>query len=212
MSLQHPYATSNPYPLPPGNPPPASEAMPRCVVQDGIRYELLVVQQPKRARMCGFGDKDRRPITPPPCVRLIITDVATGKEVDCKLVSPAIPWHQVLLTSSSDIDHAMYVLNVDLWSENGGGEVNLVRHSASTPAVTGNHTMPAYQMPLTQQQFIPSHGQGPISGLSSSPPGSSSTAYNPFPNQPHVNPYAQPEIQAPYPGHYASQVCENVTS
>jgi hypothetical protein len=28
--------------------------------------------------------QDRRPITPPPCVRLIITDVNTGKECDCK--------------------------------------------------------------------------------------------------------------------------------
>jgi len=62
---------------------------------------LDVVQQPKRARMCGFGDKvhiyrsstvnectdimqDRRPITPPPCIRLIITDANTGTEIDTK--------------------------------------------------------------------------------------------------------------------------------
>lgn len=66
---------------------------------------LECLQQPKRARMCGFGDKvrdrvscrvydflwrklthlqDRRPITPPPCVRLYVTDLATGKEADCK--------------------------------------------------------------------------------------------------------------------------------
>ena len=63
---------------------------------------LDVVQQPKRARMCGFGDKvhiyrsssvnkgtdiilqDRRPITPPPCIRLIITDAITGTEIDTK--------------------------------------------------------------------------------------------------------------------------------
>jgi hypothetical protein len=63
---------------------------------------LDVVQQPKRARMCGFGDKvgicrssivnegtditlqDRRPITPPPCIRLIITDAITGTEIDSK--------------------------------------------------------------------------------------------------------------------------------
>ncbi|EEY18383.1 VelB [Verticillium alfalfae VaMs.102] len=36
--------------------------------EGGRTYKLDVVQQPKRARMCGFGDKDRRPITPPPCV------------------------------------------------------------------------------------------------------------------------------------------------
>ncbi|GAA5804703.1 hypothetical protein HPULCUR_010206 [Helicostylum pulchrum] len=36
-------------------------------------YELTIAQQPSRARMCGFGDKDRRPISPPPVVQLIIT-------------------------------------------------------------------------------------------------------------------------------------------
>ncbi|KAG2233109.1 velvet factor-domain-containing protein [Thamnidium elegans] len=36
-------------------------------------YELKIAQQPSRARMCGFGDKDRRPISPPPIVQLIIT-------------------------------------------------------------------------------------------------------------------------------------------
>jgi hypothetical protein len=69
--------------------------------------------------MCGFGDKDRRPITPPPCVRLVITDIATGKEVDC-----------------NEIDHSMFVLNVDLWSEDGKREVNLVRSSSGNPAIS----------------------------------------------------------------------------
>ncbi|KAF7564142.1 Velvet domain containing protein, partial [Pyrenophora tritici-repentis] len=32
--------------------------------------------------MCGFGDKDRRPITPPPCIRLIVYDRITGRELD----------------------------------------------------------------------------------------------------------------------------------
>lgn len=71
-----------------------------------MNRSLSVVQQPKRARMCGFGDKvasyfnyrmeiyllimiyqDRRPITPPPCIRLVVTDVATGIEIDLKYVS-----------------------------------------------------------------------------------------------------------------------------
>lgn len=67
---------------------------------------LEVAQQPVRARMCGFGDKviwslvvlreqtiawytdvcttiqDRRPITPPPCIRLVVRDSKTGNEVD----------------------------------------------------------------------------------------------------------------------------------
>ncbi|UKZ73447.1 hypothetical protein TrVFT333_001094 [Trichoderma virens FT-333] len=85
----------------------------------GRKYHLDVVQQPRRARMCGFGDKDRRPITPPPCVRLVITDLATGKEIDC-----------------NDIDHSMFVLNVDLWNEDGTREVNLVRSSTSSQSVS----------------------------------------------------------------------------
>jgi hypothetical protein len=70
--------------LAPGTQPAVPEPLARSVIENGRKYELLVVQQPRRARMCGFGDKDRRPITPPPCVRLVITDVNTGKEVDCK--------------------------------------------------------------------------------------------------------------------------------
>ncbi|KAI7905477.1 velvet factor-domain-containing protein [Cokeromyces recurvatus] len=35
-------------------------------------YELDIVQQPLRARMCGNGAKDRRPITPPPILKLTV--------------------------------------------------------------------------------------------------------------------------------------------
>ena len=50
-------------------------------VRDGRRYQLVVVQHPNRARMCGFGDKDRRPLSPTLIVKLIITDETTGAEV-----------------------------------------------------------------------------------------------------------------------------------
>jgi hypothetical protein len=90
----------------------------------GRKFSLEVVQQPQRARMCGFGDKDRRPITPPPCVQLRITDLATGRDVDF-----------------NKIEHTCYVLNVDLWSEDGQREVNLVRHSTTTPSISS--TSPA---------------------------------------------------------------------
>lgn len=36
----------------------------------------------------------------------------------------------------SDIDHAMFVLNVDLWNEDGTQEVNLVRSSTGTPSIS----------------------------------------------------------------------------
>ncbi|KAI0395055.1 hypothetical protein F5Y17DRAFT_425037 [Xylariaceae sp. FL0594] len=90
---------------------------------DGVRrYRLEVAQQPQRARMCGFGDKDRRPVTPPPCIRLVIIDKATGREVDC-----------------NEVEHQYYVLHVDLWSDDGSKEVNLVKHSQQSPSISSTH-------------------------------------------------------------------------
>ncbi|KAF2134045.1 hypothetical protein P153DRAFT_280951 [Dothidotthia symphoricarpi CBS 119687] len=85
----------------------------------GRQYELIVDQQPIRARMCGFGDKDRRPITPPPCVRLVVTNSQTGREVDC-----------------DEVHSAFFVLMVDLWNEEAARPVNLVRHSNAAPTVS----------------------------------------------------------------------------
>ncbi|KAM0462886.1 hypothetical protein ACHAPV_003712 [Trichoderma viride] len=39
-----------------------------------ISFELIMRQQPNAARACGFGDRDRRVIDPPPIVELIVTN------------------------------------------------------------------------------------------------------------------------------------------
>lgn len=80
-------------------------------------FRLEIGQQPQRARMCGFGDKDRRPITPPPCLRLAIFDRQTGRELD-----------------PSALDTSFFILSVDLWDEAAQGEVNLVMHPATVNA------------------------------------------------------------------------------
>lgn len=107
---------------------------------NGKRYQLVVVQQPIRARMCGFGDKDRRPITPPPCVRLIVSDAATGKELD-----------------PNEIDSTFFVLTVDLWDADATREVNLVRHSSGTPTVSiSSSTTTSYPPPIERPtMYIP---------------------------------------------------------
>ncbi|ORY65814.1 velvet factor-domain-containing protein [Pseudomassariella vexata] len=102
--------------LPPHDPPK------EVTGSDGNRvYKLEVTQQPVRARMCGFGDKDRRPITPPPCVRLAVVDKETGNEIDF-----------------NSVDHQLYVLTVDLWSYDGTKEVNLVKHSSNSPSISAS--------------------------------------------------------------------------
>lgn len=142
---------------------PSVPAPPSLSLVDGNRkYSLQVVQQPQRARMCGFGDKDRRPITPPPCIRLVVTDMRTGIELDL-----------------NDIDHSMYVLNVDLWNEQGDREVNLVRHSATSPSISA--TIPV------------SYAEQSLISYTSDPFISASNATYPYPptgyGQPHGGGY-----------------------
>ncbi|KAF9774249.1 hypothetical protein IL306_007786 [Fusarium sp. DS 682] len=38
----------------------------------GVQYRLLIRQQPEAARQCGFGERDRRTVDPPPIVQLLV--------------------------------------------------------------------------------------------------------------------------------------------
>lgn len=84
-------------------------------VVDGKYYWLDVVQQPQRARMCGFGDRDRRPLAPAVIAKLSVTDPNTKQPVP-------IP----------EPDIAFHVVSCDLWSEDGKSEVNLVRNPSAS--------------------------------------------------------------------------------
>ncbi|KAI8632298.1 hypothetical protein F5Y19DRAFT_472325 [Xylariaceae sp. FL1651] len=146
---------------------------------DGARrYRLEVVQQPLRARMCGFGDKDRRPITPPPCIRLVIMDKVTGKEVDC-----------------NEVEHQHYVLHVDLWSEDGVKEVNLVKHSQQSPSISSTH-------PSSFREVVEG-GQGGVYGFQAIVPSNRDFAQPPNAPYPHQmapyqpDPYSQGQYSYP---------------
>jgi hypothetical protein len=141
-------------------------------MRNGRTYRLIVEQQPIRARMCGFGDKDRRPITPPPCIRILISDAATGAEVDV-----------------NEIDSTFFILMVDLWHEDSSRAVNLVRHSSAAPTVSiSSSTVTSYPPPPERQMYMPQ----PIQY----------DAYNrPMPQQHAPNPYApMPQYYQPQPG------------
>ncbi|PWW75166.1 hypothetical protein C7212DRAFT_352796 [Tuber magnatum] len=131
---------------------------------DGNRiYSLEVKQQPIRARMCGFGDKDRRPITPPPCVRLVVKDATTGKEVDI-----------------NEVDTSFYVLTVDLWSADASREVNLQPQHQS------------YAPPPPQQQLQHPHVPGPYLGYHPAPPHAAPPPPPPPPPPPQQQSYFPP--------------------
>ena len=40
------------------------------------------MQQPIRSRLCGFGEKDRRSIDPPPVLKVITHKIVNGNEVE----------------------------------------------------------------------------------------------------------------------------------
>ncbi|ORZ00849.1 velvet factor, partial [Syncephalastrum racemosum] len=65
------------------------------------RYRLDVVQQPVRARCCGFGEKDRRLIDPPPILQLFAEN-GNGQPVP---VTPA--------------DSMLFVVQCEIYCEKG---------------------------------------------------------------------------------------------
>lgn len=122
----------------------------------------------------------------------------------------------------SDIDYGLFVINVDLWSADGLREVNLVRHSATSPAISS--TVPTsygqtqiVNEPAYPNQLPPPAGHPNIPNISRDPqyqyhlnqptsnPASNSqpqSSYNPYPQQPQVNPYGQgSHQQSQTPGH-----------
>ena len=137
-----------------------------------------------------------------------------------------ISWIRFLLNTTSDIDYGLYVLNVDLWSADGLREVNLVRHSATSPAISSTiptsyaqtHVLeaPLYPNPLPvpaghqniardPQYSYHHYGQQQTSNGTAN--GQNQSSYNPYPQQPQVNPYSQqpnqqPQTPRPLPNQY----------
>ncbi|KAK9694944.1 hypothetical protein K7432_013221 [Basidiobolus ranarum] len=83
------------------------------------RYALEILQQPMRARMCGFGDKDRRLVGPLPILRL--------KEFDDEESS-----------NTSKSDTSGLVVHADLWSVDFNQDCNVVTNPASIPTTPTN--------------------------------------------------------------------------
>ncbi|KAK2058689.1 hypothetical protein LY76DRAFT_513663 [Colletotrichum caudatum] len=191
MPLQHhqsaaPGAASGP----PGQQAPQNAVpSPMSKTDDmGRKYELVVMQQPQRARMCGFGDKDRRPITPPPCIKVVVRDAKTGQEIN-----------------PNDIDSSYYVIQVDLWSEDGTSEVNLVRHSSNTASISTTQPFsystlreegpPPAQPIQGYSQMMPSYGSAPMGYGQQQPP----------PSQQHIMPgYGMPSGSSYQPAYQSS--------
>ncbi|KAJ1935893.1 hypothetical protein EC988_008349 [Linderina pennispora] len=74
-----------------------------------------MAQHPIRARMCGFGEKDRRPIDPPPVVKLRVLD-ENGR-----------------LMNSEDVDTCKFVVSATLWAPNMENDRSIVINPNTLP-------------------------------------------------------------------------------
>ncbi|KAL4929211.1 velvet factor family protein [Aspergillus undulatus] len=156
---------------------------------DGRIWSLQVVQQPIRARMCGFGDKDRRPITPPPCIRLVVRDAQTEKEIDI-----------------NEMDTTFYVIMADLWTADGTHEVNLVKHSATSPSISTamSSSYPPPPHP-TSPEYSSAYPQNPYNAPVGYPPVGS--YYGSNPQLQYQNAYGNPQAQY-YPPMYGGGMAQ----
>jgi hypothetical protein len=67
------------------------------------RYVISLRQQPLAARACGFGDRDRRAVDPPPILQMTIEDPrATPQEIKAKLRYPYTVVHCELWNADED--------------------------------------------------------------------------------------------------------------
>ncbi|PIL37344.1 hypothetical protein GSI_01037 [Ganoderma sinense ZZ0214-1] len=157
-------------------------------------YSLEVVQHPIRARMCGFGDKDRRPLAPAAVAKMIV------RREDGSLVDV------------DEIDCSFFLVTVDLWSSDGKHEMNLVLHPTSAdryvPANTpkGKRRGTVTTNTTNQRPSRQSPERSAPTPTTTQYPQPSNTAYSPqgypFPAQPAplpesnsfqaVHPYAPP--------------------
>ncbi|KAF2107112.1 velvet factor-domain-containing protein [Lophiotrema nucula] len=85
---------------------PLPGSIPQPVLNEklNLNYELRVRQQPIAARACGFGERDRRVIDPPPIIQLLVTDPKTG------------------VAESEELRYSLNVVHCTLWNADGTNE------------------------------------------------------------------------------------------
>ncbi|KAI9275518.1 velvet factor-domain-containing protein [Phascolomyces articulosus] len=117
-------------------PPPLGLGRPS---RQSIQYRLVVVQHPTRARCCGFGEKDKRPINPPPILQLYITHPDGS------------------LTPVSETDNVSHlIVQCDLFSGDRKENRNIVYNPASiNPAYpNSNAAVMSFQDPKPIRNFL----------------------------------------------------------
>lgn len=146
-------------------------------------YSLEMVQQPIRARMCGFGDKDRRPLAPAAVARMVVRN-EDNSPVD-----------------EDDVDCSFFLVTADLWSSDGKHEMNLVLHPTSSDRYITTHA------PKRRRTNAPSTSIHPPGDHANPTPSTSSPITPKFASRPTVEAQhtAFPPLIVPLIPGYSSQ-------
>ncbi|KAH7408696.1 velvet factor-domain-containing protein [Phaeosphaeria sp. MPI-PUGE-AT-0046c] len=99
-------STNGPPPRNQSRPIPLPGSIPQPVYNEqlNLNYELRVRQQPIAARACGFGERDRRVIDPPPIIQLLVTNPKTGQ------------------AEQEELRYSLNVVHCTLWNAEGTNE------------------------------------------------------------------------------------------
>lgn len=120
------------------SPPPPSTRRPSTQ----SRYHLHVRQQPIAARACGAGDRDRRPVDPPPIVQILLTDFDPESQEDRDILEDPRFTVGCLLFPVSDVPpYQPNTANEDQPPEGEGDGVARADDTFSTPLLSGKAFM-----------------------------------------------------------------------
>ncbi|KAK1144258.1 hypothetical protein N8T08_005671 [Aspergillus melleus] len=178
----------------PSPPPPPPPLPPPRRPSSSSRYHLHIRQQPLAARACGAGDRDRRPVDPPPIIQMLLTDFDSQSDTDSDILQDprfAVGCLLVPVSASSDIDAESglrddYPAQRDAGSGGGGGQ--------TTPLLSGKaFVSPFYVDADPDPDTAPVH---PSSSIIESLYNTSTTTKTPF-ILPNPNPPSKTDTSIP---------------
>ncbi|CAO3671251.1 unnamed protein product [Umbelopsis ramanniana] len=114
-------------------------------------YRLVIIQHPDRVRSAGFGQKDRRPVDPPPILQL-------SRQVSDNQWEPVVDATDILFM----------VVQCDLYSEDGNSSCSLVYNPSRLPEAlhtAGSSSSSGFSSVMTVR---PLHEPTPLRNLTGS--------------------------------------------
>ncbi|RAL11068.1 velvet factor family protein [Aspergillus homomorphus CBS 101889] len=157
------------------------------------RYHLYIRQQPLAARACGAGDRDRRPIDPPPIIQMLLTDFDPKSSDDNDILQdPRFTVGCFLIPEPGGSQSDMNTDSVSREERLGANRADELAQGQSTPLLSGKafvspfyvdedpdpNTAPAHP---SSAYYAPERGTYPTSanhpGHPSSPPKQPATFY-----------------------------------